>query len=88
MLVQAKSRDRALIAAIALLPILSWSQQQQMSGMDRSRALTAQGTASELPRHSAMHPLCRIICGLPNSVWLPSPARSPIEPTPMEQLPA
>ena len=52
MLLQAKSRDRAFIAAIALLPILSWSQQQQMSGMDRSRALTIlQVIASDVRKH-------------------------------------
>jgi C-terminal processing protease CtpA/Prc len=52
MFLEAKPRDRALIAAIALLPVLSWPQQQQMSGLDRGRALAIlQVIASDVRKH-------------------------------------
>src|SRR5689334_14228051 len=52
MFLEARPRDRALITAIALLPVLSWSQQQQMSGLDRGRALgILQVVATDVRKH-------------------------------------
>jgi C-terminal processing protease CtpA/Prc len=52
MFLEARARGRTLIAGVALLSVLSWPQQQQMSGLERGRALDIlQVIAGDVRKH-------------------------------------